>query len=122
MRIFVYASNEAGINGKGSALAAAQNHGALPGIGIGPNGNAYAIPTKDERLRTLPLSRIKVYVERFLRYAEGHPEHVFDCVAIGCGEAGYKAFEIAPMFEKRTGNVKLPQEFSDALRLRRPTL
>ena len=52
--IFVFGSNLAGRHGKGAALFARQERGAIYGVGQGRTGNAYAIPTKDERLRTLP--------------------------------------------------------------------
>ena len=63
--IFVFGSNLAGRHGKGAALYARQHHGAIDGQGIGLQGNSYAIPTKDARLRTLPLSQISTYVEEF---------------------------------------------------------
>src|SRR4051812_36796296 len=118
-KVFVFASNLAGNHGNGSALEAKENWGAMQGIGIGPTGNAYAIPTKDERLSVLPLTRIKVYVDRFLRYAEAHHELDFEVVAIGCGNSGYKAHEIAPFFLRSTNNVHLPHEFVQAIARRR---
>ena len=51
--IFAFASNLAGRHGKGAALRARQNYGAVYGIGVGRAGNAYAIPTKDKNLNTL---------------------------------------------------------------------
>jgi len=44
-RIFVFGSNLSGIHGAGAALFALRNYGAVYGIGAGPTGNAYAIPT-----------------------------------------------------------------------------
>lgn len=114
--IFVFGSNEGGKHGKGSAFEAFRYWGAEMGVGVGPTGRAYAIPTKTDNLRVLPLARIRIYVERFLRYAQGHPELNFKCVAVGCGEAGYAPKQIAPLFAKHTGNVKLPPEFRDELR------
>ena len=46
--IFVFGSNEAGRHGKGAALAAKLQYGAVYGVGRGRTGNAYAIPTKDK--------------------------------------------------------------------------
>lgn len=60
--IFVFGSNLAGMHGKGAALCAKNEHGAVYGVGIGRTGNAYAIPTKGEHIRTLPLSRIQGFV------------------------------------------------------------
>ena len=56
--IFVFGSNEAGRHGKGAALHARQHYGAKYGVGFGRTGDAWAIPTKDAQLRTLPLDRI----------------------------------------------------------------
>jgi hypothetical protein len=56
--IFVFGSNEAGRHGRGAALTAVRKHGAREGQGFGPAGNSFAIPTKDWRLDTLPVSVI----------------------------------------------------------------
>lgn len=111
-RIFVFGSNLAGRHGKGAALHARQNCGAIYGQGIGRQGQSYAIPTKDSHLKPLPLGKIKGYVEQFLGYAEDHPELTFEITAIGCGLAGYTPEEIAPMFEGSPANCLLPKEFS----------
>ena len=86
--VFVFGSNLAGKHGKGAALHASREHGAVRGVGVGRTGNAYAIPTKDAGLRTLPLSEIKGYVLEFLRYAKAHPDLRFEVTRIGCGLAG----------------------------------
>lgn len=106
--IFVFGSNLAGRHGKGAALCAKNSHGAVYGVGVGRTGNAYAIPTKDERIRTLPLSRIAVYVAEFLKYARENPEIEFEVTKIGCGLAGYRAHEIKPMFKDAPTNCHLP--------------
>src|SRR5687767_5023360 len=86
--IFVFGSNLGGRHGKGAALHAAKHYRAIYGQGIGRQGDSYAIPTKDERLRTLPLHKIKEYVEDFLTYAKEHPGLTFKLTAIGTGLAG----------------------------------
>jgi hypothetical protein len=96
--VFVFGSNLAGRHGRGAALHAKMNYGAEYGVGIGRTGNAYAIPTKDERLRVLPLSEIKPHVEEFLRYVALHPDTIFLLSAVGTGLAGYKLSEIQPLF------------------------
>jgi hypothetical protein len=113
--IFVFGSNLAGRHGKGAALYARQHHGAIYGQGAGPQGNSYAIPTKDERIRTLPLETIKTYVEDFLFYAENSPDLKFEVTRIGCGLAGYKDWQIAPMFRKAPQNCYLPEEWKEYL-------
>ena len=103
-KIFVFGSNLAGIHEAGSALAAKSSWGATQGLGQGPMGRAYAIPTKDKYLNTLSLNRIEEYVNIFLEYAEDHPELQFRIVKIGCGLAGYHDEDIAPMFRGAPGN------------------
>lgn len=108
-RIFVFGSNLAGRHGKGAALYAKRHHGALYGLGEGLSGSSYAIPTKDEWIRTLPLDRIRHYVDRFILFAELHPELEFEVTRIGCGLAGYHDDDIAPMFEWSPPNCFLPE-------------
>ncbi len=111
--IFVFGSNLEGRHGKGAALEAIQNHGAIYGQGRGRQGNSYAIPTKETPYKTLPLHEIEDYVVEFLFYAEQHPELEFQVTAIGCGLAGYDPKDIAPMFQKHTPNVHLPAVFKE---------
>lgn len=107
--IFVFGSNLAGRHGKGAALFAKQNHGAVYGVGIGRTGNAYAIPTKSAKLKTLALSEIEIYVKDFIDYAKRHPALEFEVTKIGCGLAGYQEQQIAPMFKAAPNNCHLPQ-------------
>jgi hypothetical protein len=109
--IFVFGSNLAGRHGAGSALEAMRNHGAVRGVAEGLTGDAYAIPTKDQFFRTLPLKAIKGSVDKFIVFAGMHQDWTFNVVAIGCGLAGYLPTQIAPMFKGATSNVKLPKEF-----------
>lgn len=111
--IFVFGSNLAGRHGMGSAREAREHWGAVPGVGIGRTGQAYAIPTKDEQLSVLPLVDIRRHVERFREYAERNPALTFRVVAIGCGLAGYRPDQIAPMFLGMPENVRLPLEFNE---------
>lgn len=104
MIIFVFGSNLAGRHGKGAALAAAKWYGAKTGEGVGPMGTSWAIPTKDKNLQTLPLDTIKTYVNTFLAYAKHNHDRLFLVTAIGCGLAGYKHEQIAPMFKDAPGN------------------
>ena len=110
-QVFVFGSNLAGRHGKGSALEAVRHWGAVYGQGEGRQGDSYAIPTKDERLRVLPLYIIQYHVAVFIQYARAHPECQFQVVPIGCGLAGYKPCQIAPFFDHCPNNVGLPYEF-----------
>lgn len=107
-QIFVFGSNLAGRHGKGAALTAKLYHGAIYGNGIGRQGNSYAIPTKDSKLRTLSLHTIEKYVMDFKEYARQHPELSFFVTAVGCGLAGYTDQQIAPMFKNAPLNCELP--------------
>jgi len=109
MEIFVFGSNLAGRHGKGAALCAVREHGAIYGQGKELQGRSYAIPTKDHVMRPLPLTDIKRHVEEFIKFAKEHPEMIFNVTRIGCGLAGYKDEEIAPMFKGAPENCKLPE-------------
>ena len=113
--IFVFGSNLAGRHGKGAALYARNYHGAIYGQGVGRQGDSYAIPTKDALLITLPLTAIKNYVDDFLEYARTYKDDHFRLTPIGCGLAGYKPSDIAPMFKDAPKNVLLPKEFEEEL-------
>lgn len=102
--MFVYGANLAGRHGKGAALYAVRHYGAIYGQGIGRQGQSYAIPTKDLRLKTLPLEAIRVFVLQFLVYAKQHPELDFQVTRIGCGLAGYRVSDIEPMFKNAPAN------------------
>lgn len=103
--IFVFGSNQSGIHGAGAARTAFKEHGAKWGKAEGRQGNSYAIPTKDRNIRySLPLSEIQEYVDRFISYAEDHPELRFQVTRIGCGLAGLRDEDIAPMFHNAPDN------------------
>lgn len=116
-QIFVFGSNKVGRHGAGAALLARNKFGAVYGVGEGPTGRCYAIPTKDEHLRTLPLSEISQSVDRFLVYARANPSLQFLVTKIGAGLAGYSCEEVRDNCFKNKdipSNVILPIEFSYA--------
>jgi len=115
--IFVFGSNEAGIHGAGAAYFAEQELDAKHGMGFGPTSLTFAIPTKNWGLRTLGLATIGFYVGRFIRFAERYPERIFYVTKIGCGLAGYKPEQIAPLFIDAVDipNIYLPSEFWDII-------
>src|SRR5690606_25090566 len=103
--------NYAGRNGKGAALLAQRKFGARAGQGMGLMGQSYGIATKGRKLDILPISAIYTQVSRFLRFAAEHPELHFLVTKIGCGLAGFKPKEIAPLFFADgdiPANVSLP--------------
>jgi hypothetical protein len=109
--VFVFGSNLAGRHGAGAAIFAVRHHGACRGVGEGPQGNSYAIPTKDRDIKTLPLANIQWYVTNFINYARAHPKLQFQVTRIGCGLAGYKNEDIAPMFKGVSSNCVMPTEW-----------
>jgi len=113
--VFVFGSNLAGRHGKGDALYTKQHHGAIYGQGYGLQGTSFAIPTKDTRLISLPLRVIDCYVELFITFAINNPELTFELTPIGCGLAGFKPEDIAPLFKDAPSNVILPMEFKEIL-------
>lgn len=113
--IFVFGSNEQGIHGKGAALYAAKKWGALKGVGTGPQGQSYAIPTKSTPRHTLALEKVNSYVREFIEYAQRHPNNRFLLSKIGCGLAGFSEVEISPLFRDAPPNVFLINEMGEPM-------
>lgn len=110
--IFVFGSNLAGSHGGGAALLAYSRFGAIWGQGVGLQGQSYGIPTMQGGVET-----IKPYVDEFIEFAKQHPEFKFLVTRIGCGIAGFRDEEIAPLFNDAIDveNVILPKDFVDVL-------
>ena len=110
--IFVFGSNLAGAHGGGAAWIAYERFGAIMGQGVGLQGQSYAIPTMQGGVET-----IKPYVDEFIEFAKAHPELKFLVTKIGCGIAGFREEEIAPLFYHAIDceNVVLPKEFDDII-------
>ena len=95
-----------GIHGAGAAKFAYEKRGAKWRQGWGIAGKSYAIPTKDKTIRhTLPLPVIKGYVDDFLMFSQLVPDTKFQVTCIGCGLAGLKHEDVAPMFRTGTKNL-----------------
>ena len=110
--VFVFGSNLAGMHGGGAAYVAFKKFGAVMGCGVGLRGQSYAIPTMQGGVET-----IKPYVDEFIAFASDHPEFFFYVTRIGCGIAGFRDKEIAPLFAKALGleNICLPKSFINNL-------
>lgn len=113
--IFVFGSNLAGRHGKGAALFAKQHYGAIYGQGVGLQGGSYAIPTKDGKLNILALAVISEYVDEFIRFARTNPGLIFDVTRVGCGLAGYRAEQVAPMFSYAPNNCRFHESWKPHL-------
>jgi hypothetical protein len=111
--IFVFGSNLAGAHGGGAARIALDCFGAVWGQGVGLQGQSYAIPTMQGGVET-----IKPYVDEFIRIAKTRPDLKFYVTQIGCGIAGFKVEEIAPLFQDamHIENIILPKAFVVVLR------
>lgn len=106
--IFVFGSNLQGMHGGGAARIAYEKFGAIWGQGVGLQGQSYGIPTMHGGVDV-----IKPYVDEFIEFAKSHPEMTFLVTRIGCGIAGFRDEEIAPLFQEciQLENVLLPESF-----------
>lgn len=106
--VFVFGSNLEGMHGGGAAYAAFRKFGAVMGCGVGHRGQSYAIPTMQGGVET-----IKPYVDEFIGYAKAHPDLFFYVTRIGCGIAGFRDKDIAPLFHDAVDveNICLPESF-----------
>ena len=109
--VFVFGSNMAGTHAGGAARIALENFGAMKGVGRGWAGQSFAIPTMNEHLQQMPLSQIQHYIDDFKIYTKNHPKTKYFITSVGCGVAGYKVEEIAPMFKGISHNVIFPASF-----------
>lgn len=94
--IFVFGSNILGYHAGGAALTAL-GFGAVRGQAEGLQGQTYAIPTDFGIQGQEDLSP---YINRFLQFANSHPELHFLVTRIGCGIAGNTDEMIAPYFRE----------------------
>ncbi len=111
--VFCFGSNLSGRHGKGAAKTAL-GWGAKWGQAAGLQGRTYGIPTKDASIRrTLTIDEIKPFVDDFIEFAKVNPELTFFVTEIGCGLAGYKPKDIAPLFVEaiEVENIHLPSRF-----------
>lgn len=90
-------------------------YGAEYGQGAGYCRATYLIPTKGHKLEVLPLWFIKEQVDKFNKFAADSPLLHFHVTRIGCGLAGLKDEEIAPMFKPALPNCSYPQEWEKYL-------
>lgn len=106
--IFVFGSDFKALHQGGAARIAHKLFGAVVGQGVGLQGQSYAIPTMQGGIET-----IKPFVDDFIQFARKHPELTFYVTRIGCGSAGFKEEQIAPLFDAAfsLSNVILPEKF-----------
>ena len=106
--IFVFGSNLAGAHGGGAARSAMNKFGAVWGQGVGLQGRSYAIPTMQGGVET-----IAPYVDEFIAFARANRQLTFLVTRIGCGIAGFRDEDIAPLFRSALDeeNIILPESF-----------
>ena len=111
--IFVFGSNLSGRHGKGAAKQAL-TWGAKWGQASGLQGRTYGIPTKDASIRrTLSIVEIKPFVDDFIEFAKNNQDLIFLVTEVGCGLAGLKPKDVAPLFNECVNieNIHLPERF-----------
>lgn len=112
-QVFVFGSNREGNHWAGAAKQAFDEFGAVWGEGEGLFGQSYALPTMG-----LSLKEIEAHVDTFTRCAQEHPDLEFLVTRVGCGIAGFKDRDIAPLFAQAclgAHNITLPKSFNDII-------
>ena len=110
--IFVFGSNLQGYLGGGAARQSMNHWGAVWGQGTCLLGQTFAIPTMQGGIGT-----IRPYIDQFIKFAQNDPERTFLVTEIGCGIAGFRPADIAPLFKNAINipNIWLPQRFWEIL-------
>ena len=123
--IFVFGSNPEGRHGAGAAKIAREQFGAIYGQGEGLQGNAYALPTKDLRvkknnsLRSIPPEQIIESIKKLYETARQNPNKQFKIAYRNTDKAslnGYTGLEMIDMFLKAgsiPSNIVFSKEWVD---------
>ena len=121
-QVFVFGSNTQGKHGKGAALTAKNKFGAIYGQAEGPQGQSYAIITKDLTKNTHPSrtpEQIKEQIHNLYEYARENPDKEFLVAYSGKGTNlnAYSNQEMADMFssEPIPNNIVFEQEFNELI-------
>ena len=109
--VFVFGSNYEGKHNGGAARVAMKKFGAIYGQGIGLQGQSYAIPTTGSSQ-----TMVRV-IHEFIGFAKVNPQMRFLVTAIGCGNAGWRPDQVAPLFRDAVDvpNITLPMSFWNVL-------
>lgn len=116
-QIFVFGSNEGGFHGKGAALLAKENFGAIYGQARGLQGQSYAVVTKKYwyQPKSSTLNEIGKELQDMILFARDNPDKEFLVVRLGSDLAGYSVNEIKGLFLKLKkwipDNVILPKVY-----------
>lgn len=114
--VMVYGSNKLAKHGLGAAKQALK-FGAKYGVN-GYCGNTYGLITTDlneTKRPSIPMSLLQDEVYKFISFAKDNPGLTFLVTEVGCGLAGFKVEDVAPLFKPvlldKISNVKLPRKF-----------
>lgn len=121
-QIFVFGSNTQGRHGRGAAHYALLNFGAVYGQARGPQGQSYAIVTKDLTTYKVPSrspEQILLEIKELYKYATEHPELEF-LIAYQANHnnlCGYTSKQLANIFSSLSipENIVFEEEFSKLL-------
>lgn len=123
--IFVFGSNPEGRHDAGAAKIAREQFGAIYGQGEGLQGNAYALPTKDLRikknngLRSISPEQIIESIKKLYETARQNPDKQFKIAYRNTDKAslnGYTGLEMIDMFLKAgsiPSNIYFSKEWID---------
>jgi len=82
-------------------------------------GNSFAIPTcrhsTGQAGFEISLDALSYYIYCFILYAKIHPELEFQVTQIGCGLAGFKGEEVAPLFKDAPANCQFDEAWKPIL-------
>lgn len=122
-QVFVFGSNLMGDHAGGAARFALLNRGAIDGIGQGLTEiwspvdrgylRSYALPTMAMVGVPLGLEDVRAAVTLFKVFAVVREDLEFFVTPVGCGIAGFRHEDIAPMFRDAPLNCVLPPEWKD---------
>lgn len=126
--VFVFGSNPEGRHGAGAAKIAKEKFGAIYGQGEGLQGNSYAIPTKDLRIkenngfRSIPEEKIINSIKKLYSLARERPDLNFKISYRNTHERslnGYTGLEMMKMFLcdlPVPSNIWISEEWADFIR------
>ncbi|RAJ24290.1 A1S_2505 family phage non-structural protein, partial [Pedobacter cryoconitis] len=115
--VFVFGSNLNGHHIGGAAKLAKESFGAIENQGKGIQGKSYGIPTLNYAMAKISIENLQNSVNEFGLYASENLKTTFFVTEIGCGIAGFKSEEVAPLFKNLVNidNITLPQSFVDVI-------
>ncbi len=107
--VFVFGSNLNGNHIGGAAALAREKFGAVDGVGEGLEGNSYAFPTLNKKMKKVSLDALKKSKELLYKCANENTSKRFYVTKLGCGIAGFTEEEMKQVFEgEKPRNVALP--------------